>query len=55
MWKSYTTNKALQTTKWVRLVDPNEFVIAALNADSETFVVHVAIREREEMPVHSER
>ena len=54
-WKSYTTNKALPTTERVRLVDPTEFVIAALDADSETFVVHVAIREREEMPVHSER
>ena len=55
MWKSYTTNKALPTTERIRLVDPTEFVIAALDADSETFVVHVAIREREEMPVHSER
>ena len=49
--KSYTTNKALPTTKRVQLVDPKEFVIAALDADSETFVVHVAIREREEMTV----
>ena len=54
-WKSYTTNEALPTTKRVRLVDPKEFVIAALDASSETFVVHVAIREREEMLVHSER
>ena len=42
-WKSYTTNEALPTTERVRLVDPKEFVIAALDADSETFVVHVAI------------
>ena len=54
-WKLYTTNKALPTTERVRLVDPKEFVIAALDADSKTFVVHVAIREREEMPVHFER
>ena len=54
-WKSYTTNKALPTTKRVRLVDLKEFVIAALDAGSETFVVHVAIREREKMPVHSEK
>ena len=45
-WKSYTTNKALPTTKRVRLVDPKEFVIAALDADNETFVIYVAIRER---------
>ena len=48
-WKSYTTNEALPTTERVQLVDPKEFVIAALDADSETFVVHVAIREQEEM------
>ena len=53
-WKSYTTNKALSTTERVQLVNPKEFVIAALDVDSETFVVHVAIREREKMPVHAE-
>ena len=54
-WKSYTTNKALPTTKRVRLVDPKEFVIAALDANSKTFVVHVAIREREEMATNPDR
>ena len=44
-WKSYTTNKALPTTERVRLVDPKEFLIAVLDTDSETFVVHVAIQE----------
>ena len=54
-WKSYTTNKALPTTKQVQLVDPKEFVIAALDADSKIFVMHMAIRKQEKMPVHSER
>ena len=54
-WKTYTTNEALPTTEQVQIVDPKEFVIVALDVDSETFVVHVAIREREEMPVHSEK
>ena len=54
-WKTYTTNEALSTTKQVQIVDPKEFVIAVLDVDSETFVVHVAIREQEEMPVHSEK
>ena len=54
-WRTYTTNEALPTTEQVQIVDPKEFVIAALDIDSETFVVHVAIREREEMPVHSKR
>ena len=54
-WKSYTTNEALPTTERVQLVDPKEFVIAALDADSETFVVHVAIREQEEMAINPDR
>ena len=54
-WKSYTTNEALPTTKQVQLVDKKEFVITALNVDSETFVVHVAIREQEEMAMDSGR
>ena len=48
-WKSYITKEALPTTKQVQLVDPKEFVIAALDADSQTFVVYMAIREQEEM------
>ena len=42
-WKIYTTNEALPTTERVQIVDPKEFVIAALNVDSEMFVVYVAI------------
>ena len=48
-WKSYTTSKALPTSERVWLVDPKEFLIAAMDTDSETFVVHVAIWKREEM------
>ena len=54
-WKSYTTNEALPITEQVQLVDPKEFVIAALDADSKTFVVHVTIREREEMAMNPDR
>ena len=52
-WKSYTINKALPTIKQVQLVDPKEFVIATLDADSKTFVMHVAIQKREKMLVYS--
>ena len=55
MWKSYTTNEVLPTIKQVQLVDPKEFVIAALDADSKTFVVHVAVRKREEMAMDPNR
>ena len=54
-WRTYTTNEALPTTEQVQIVDLKEFVIAALDIDSETFVVHVAIREQEKMPVLSKR
>ena len=54
-WKFYTTNEAIPITKQVQLVDPKELVIAAFNMDNKTFVVHVAIQEREEMPVHAEK
>ena len=54
-WKSYTTNKALLITERVQLVDPKELVIAALDADSETFVVYMAIRKQEEMTIDPKR
>ena len=54
-WKTYTTNEALPTTERVQIVDPKEFVIAALDVNSKTFVVHMAIWEREKMPVHSKK
>ena len=54
-WKSYTTSEALLTTERVWLVDPKEFVIAALDANSKIFVMHVAVREREEMAMNSDK
>ena len=54
-WRSYTTNKALPITERVQLVDPKEFVIAALDADSKTFIVHVAVRGREKMAMDPTR
>ena len=43
MWRLYTINEALPTIKRVQLVDLKEFVIAALDTDSKTFIVHMAI------------
>ena len=54
-WKSYTTTKVLPTTEQVQLIDPQEFVIAALDVNSKTFVVQVAIQEREEMAVDPDK
>ena len=54
-WRTYITIEALLTTKQVQIIDKKDFIIAVLDANSETFVVHVAIREQEEMPVHSKK
>ena len=40
-WRSYTAAEALPTTKRVELINKKEFAKAALDAESETFVVHV--------------
>ena len=53
--KSYTINKTLSTIKQVQIVDSKEFIIAALDVGSETFVVHVTIQEQEKMLVHFKR
>ena len=45
-WKSYTTNKALPTTKQIQIVDLKEFVKVALDAGSKTFVIYVAIQKK---------
>ena len=55
MWKFYTAIKALSIIKQVQIVDPKKSVIAMLDVHSEMFVVHVAIRKREKMPVHSKK
>ena len=54
-WKSYIINKALQITNQVQLVDPKKFIIAALDADSETFIVHITIQKREEMTIDPDK
>ena len=54
-WKSYTTNKALPITKQVQLVNPKEFVIAALDADSNTFVVYMAIWEQKKLAMDPDK
>ena len=40
-WRSYTTAEALPTIKRVELINKKEFAKAALDENSETFVVHV--------------
>ena len=42
-WRSYTTIEALPSIEQIQVVNPKEFNIAMLDADNETFVIHVAI------------
>ena len=42
-WRSYTIEKALPTTKRVKLVGKKEFAASAFDPGYETFVVHVAL------------
>ena len=54
-WKFYTTNKALPTTKQAQIVTQKKYVIVALDVDRKWVMVHMAIKEQEEMPVHYQK
>ncbi len=55
-WRLYTTAEALPTTSRVELIDKREFAKAALDENSETFVVHVAVLEfPTAIPIHPSR
>ena len=41
-WRTYTTDKALPTTRRVELVGKKEFAAAALDPEHKTYIVHVA-------------
>ena len=41
-WRTYTTKKALPTTRRVEIIDRKEFAKAALDENVEAFVVHVS-------------
>ncbi len=45
IWRTYTAAEALPTTSRVELIDKREFARAALDQNSEIFVVHVSVLE----------
>ena len=51
-WRSYTTAKALPTTKRVEIIDRKEFAKAALDEHVEAFVVHVISLNLNSMLIH---
>ena len=52
-WRTYTTEEALPPTRRVELVGKKEFAAAALDPESETFVVHVASLSSDASPSSS--
>ena len=52
-WKTYTIEEALPTTRRVELVGKKEFAAAALDPESETFIVHVASLSSDASPSSS--
>ena len=50
--RTCTTNETLSTTKQIQIINIKNFVIAAMDVDSKTFVIHIAIWEQEKMLVH---
>ena len=40
-WRTYTTKKALLTTKHVKLIDKKEFSATALDLKSKTFIIYI--------------
>ncbi len=54
-WRTYTVAEALPTTSRVELIDKREFAKAALNRNSETFVMHVSALDVAELLIHPSR
>lgn len=49
--RPYSINKALFITKQVQIIDKTGFVIAALDEDGITFIVHKIIKNQKEMAI----
>ena len=45
IWDFYITNKALPITKQINNIDSKKFIIVALDADSNIFVMYIAIQK----------
>ena len=55
MWKTYTINKILSTTEQVQIINKKNLAIAAMDTNSKTFVVYIAIQKQEDMPIYFKR
>ena len=55
IWRTHTINKVLLTTKQVQIINKKNFVIAALDTNSNTFMIYMVIWEQEEMLMYSKK
>ena len=53
--RTYTTNKALFTTKQVQIIKKKDFIIAIIDTISEIFVVYITIRKWKKMLIYFKR
>ena len=51
-YKSFTLPTRPYLPLQVQIINPKEFAITALNVNSKTFIMHMAIQKQEKMPVH---
>ena len=51
-WRTYTTEKALQTTKYIELVRKKQFAAASLDPEQETFLVYIVSLSFTPLDVH---
>ena len=51
-WRTYTTKKALLTTRRVELVRKKEFAATAFDSEYKTFIVHIAFLSSTLLNVH---
>ena len=52
-WRTYTTKKALQTTRGVELVSKKKFAAATLDPEYEAYIVHVRLVSSNALPSFS--
>ncbi len=55
IWRSYTAAEALLTTSRVELIDKKKFAKAAMDENSETFVVHMSALDVAESSIYLSR
>ena len=51
-WRTYSTAETLPISRQVEMIDKYKFARAALDKNSETFIVHVAAKEALELAIH---